>query len=310
MEASDNIISSQAKLSAIAGIMFFSPLINNNTQSNPWFSDYEKDFIISYTRIWYINLALLWIVLVTEMIWIFLPSPLLDSIRRLWCIMIYAISLFSLSACVFDIPMRWKNESIVKHIQNKSEVLKAYIPGLNFSMWYRLPEYSKPYRWLKESILMRCIFIIWSLIFGPLCGIWILSFIVWRLVLLLLNIDIIPLWMKKALNSVFVCNPWESIAYLSSHIISKLKNRQYYDVLLAEKKKYYQWQTLWVNAVLQYILSFVVLWLLYRNVDISSHHVLIFVSFLLWIIRVVIFYINKKTILKVPFLSEIVSLIC
>ena len=51
MEIPANIISSQAKLSAIAGIMFFSPFIKDSAQSNPTFSDYEKDFIASYINI-------------------------------------------------------------------------------------------------------------------------------------------------------------------------------------------------------------------------------------------------------------------
>ena len=188
-------------------------------------------------------------------------------------------------------------------------MIKAYIPGLNFFMRYKLPDYSRPYRRLKESILMRCVFIICTMLFGPLIWMWVLVFIVSRLILLMMNIDVIPMWMKRALNSMFACNPWEATAYLSSSTISKLKSRQYDDVLLEEKKKYYQWQSLSVNIVLQYVLFFVILFLLYRNIDLSLHHVLIFVAFLLWIIRVMIFYLNKKTLIKIPILSEIVSLV-
>ena len=44
MEIEKNIISSDAKLSAIAGVMFFAPFVNNMIKSD-FFSDYEKDFI-------------------------------------------------------------------------------------------------------------------------------------------------------------------------------------------------------------------------------------------------------------------------
>jgi len=50
MESQTNNISSQAKLSAIAGMMFFAPFVKKNI-NNPKFSDKEKEFILSYARI-------------------------------------------------------------------------------------------------------------------------------------------------------------------------------------------------------------------------------------------------------------------
>ena len=44
MESEKNIISSDSKLSAIAGVMFFAPFVKNMIKSD-FFSDYEKDFI-------------------------------------------------------------------------------------------------------------------------------------------------------------------------------------------------------------------------------------------------------------------------
>ena len=62
MEIKKNIISSDAKLSAIAGVMFFAPFVNNMIKSD-FFSDYEKSFLRWYIKVWYINLAFLIIVL-------------------------------------------------------------------------------------------------------------------------------------------------------------------------------------------------------------------------------------------------------
>jgi hypothetical protein len=45
MESQINNISTQAKLSAIAGIMFFAPLINNSIKSKNLLSDTEKEFV-------------------------------------------------------------------------------------------------------------------------------------------------------------------------------------------------------------------------------------------------------------------------
>jgi hypothetical protein len=44
METEKNIISSDVKLSAIAGVMFFAPFIKSMIKSD-LFSDYEKEFV-------------------------------------------------------------------------------------------------------------------------------------------------------------------------------------------------------------------------------------------------------------------------
>ena len=45
MESQQNNISSQTMLSAIVGMMFLAPLINNNIKNNSDFSQEEKEFI-------------------------------------------------------------------------------------------------------------------------------------------------------------------------------------------------------------------------------------------------------------------------
>ena len=51
------------------------------------------------------------------------------------------------------------------------------------------------------------------------------------------------------------------------------------------------------------------MFLLYRDIIISTDQILLFIAIVLWIIRIVIFYVNKKTILKIPIFSELVSLV-
>ena len=41
-----NNISSQTKLSALAGMMFFAPLVKNNIKSDPKYSEEEMGFIM------------------------------------------------------------------------------------------------------------------------------------------------------------------------------------------------------------------------------------------------------------------------
>ena len=45
MEIEKNIISSEAKLSAIAAVMFFAPFVKNRVKSDPSFSETDRKFI-------------------------------------------------------------------------------------------------------------------------------------------------------------------------------------------------------------------------------------------------------------------------
>ena len=45
MENETNIISSEAKLSAIAGVMFFAPFVKNRIKTDSSFSEEERNFI-------------------------------------------------------------------------------------------------------------------------------------------------------------------------------------------------------------------------------------------------------------------------
>jgi hypothetical protein len=60
--------------------------------------------------------------------------------------------------------MRKENETLMQNIQHKEQVIKAYTPVLNFILWFRQENYSMPYRWLKESILLRTVFVFGTLL--------------------------------------------------------------------------------------------------------------------------------------------------
>jgi hypothetical protein len=202
-----------------------------------------------------------------------------------------------------------KNESIMQNIQHKWQLVKAYIPVVNFVLWFRQENYNIPYRWLKESILLWTFFVFWTLILWNSFGMWILIIIAVRLILLLLNIDIVPISMKKAINRMFLCNPWEIMSYFSAFVVSKIKKVDYNTVLQARKQWYFQWQKFGFWIIFQYVLFLGLLFLLYRWTDISRDNTILFIAWILWIIRVILFCVYKKSILRIPLLSEMVSLV-
>ena len=308
MEAEKNIISSDTKLSAIAGVMFFAPFVKSRIKSEE-FSEYEKIFIDGYIQIWFVNLVFCVIVLIAALINFFEPIWFLSWIVTIWSVAIYIISVFSIFACTYELSMRGPNESINQDIQHKWQLVKAYTPILNFSLRFRQENYNMPYRRLKESILLRTFFIFWTLFLWNSFGFGILTIIAVRTILLLLNVDIVPLSMKKAINSTFSCNPWEIFAYIFAPIVAKLKKSDYETVLQARKQWYMQWQSFWIWIIIQYALFIGIIYLLYRWISISLDNTVLFIAMTLWIIRIIIFYINKKAFLRIPILSEIISLI-
>ena len=308
METEKNIISSDTKLSAIAGVMFFAPFVNNMIKSD-FFSDYEKSFLRWYIKIWYINLAFLIIVLLATWLSFFWINPVISRIIIIWSIIIYTISVLTIFACANDVSMWMDGETIKQNIQHKWQLIKVYTPIINFILRFRQENYNMPYRWLKESVLLRTFFIFGTLLFWNSFWIWVLIFIAIRLILLLLNIYIISLGEKKSINLTFSCNPWEVFAYIFAPAVSKIKKLDYEAVLQSKKQWYEQWQNFWIWIVVQYILFLGILFLLHRWIDFSVNHIILLIAMLLWIFRVMIFFIHKKALLKIPILSEIVSLI-
>lgn len=309
METERNIISSEAKLSSIAWVMFFAPFVKIRVKSDPDFTEEERDFIAWYVQVWFVNLIFLAIVGIASLFNIYLNESILSWIITICGIAIFIISVFSIFACANDLTMRKENETLMQNIQHKNQVIKAYTPVLNFILWFRQENYSMPYRWLKESILLRTIFVFGTLLLWNSFWLGVLIIILVRVVLLLLNVDIIPVSMKKAINSIFSCVPWEVMAYISAPIVSKIRKTDYETVLQARKQWYAQWQAFWIWIIIQYILFIGILYLLYREIDITIDDIILLFAAILWIVRIIIFYINKKMFLRIPVLSEIISLI-
>lgn len=311
MEIQKNNISSQAVISAIAGMMFFAPFVKKNIEIDSRLSDEDREFVMWYIQMWYANMVFLIITLVATLINLFVVNPILSWIVTIWSIVVITITLFSLFACINKLGMWSKWESIMQKIPHKWQILKAYIPLLNFYQWFSLQDYTKPYRWLKESVLLWTCFIFWTLLLWSLFWIWMLIVIAVRVILLMLNIDIVPINMKKAIHGSFSCNPWEIMWYATAPIIAKLKKIDEAVVLKDKKEKYTQWQSFWIWVVLQYVLFLWIIFLLYHWISMSIwvEQVILLLAAIMWLFRFIIFYTYKNNFLRIPILSEIVWLI-
>ena len=309
MDETKNIISSQAKLSAIAGMMFFAPLVKRNIKSDPLYSDEEREFVSWYIKLWYFNMIVLWIVIVAALLNFVMIEPIISRIVIIWSMVVFISILMWIFACAGEAGLRATQESPIQNIQHKGQIFRVFIPIINFSLRYRQNDYSKPYRRLKESLFLRTIFVYWTLIFWTYFWYIILWVILIRFILVLLNVDIIPMNVKKAINSAFICNPEEMMAYVFMPLTAKFKRLDYDTALAKEKEKYQNWQNLWIWIILQYAIFFAILYLLYSWINIWWESVLLLISAILWLIRVIIFYAKKRAFLRVPVLADIISLV-
>lgn len=298
------------KFSALAGLMFFSPLIKYYINRDSEITEDEKIYIKWYCKVWDLNLIFLLFIVFLYLLNMKFNSEYINYIQYMFYFLIYIISSISMFFCIYQVVLRAPWEKIVQKIQHKNQIIKSFMPLLNFSLRFKQTDYSMPYRRLKESIFRWFIFIFWSLLWWNVVWIIILSIIFIRFILLLLNIDIIPLWIKKSMNSLYICNPEEIISYLSSKIIVKIKKTDYQETLQNEKLKYAQWQKIWISIIIQYLLF---IWLLvymyYLNFIDWKHQIILYIWIFIRLIRIIIFYKNKKTILKIPIISELLSII-
>lgn len=309
MEEKRNIISSQARLSALAGMMFFGPFMKNSIKVDWELSAEEKDFILWYAKLWSINIVFLVIAIIAAILDFIFKNWILTQITTISSYILFWLICLSSFLCALWLWLWWENESIIQNIQNKWLLLKSFLPIINFYMWFKQDNYTKTYRWLKESIFLWSLFIFCTLLFWNSIWMIILIFIGARLFLLLFNVDIVPLSIKRAINSLFSCNLSEVSAYRYSYVFSKINNRDYATTLQSEKEKHTQWQKFWLWMIVQYVLFFGLMFLLYRWIDISINQITLWVAIALWFVRDLIFYSRKWTFLRIPVISEIVSFV-
>ena len=91
METERDIISSEAKLSAIAGLLFFAPFVKNRINFED-FSDTEKNFVYWYVQVWYLNMIFFIITLIAAIVNFVEYHRILSWIVNIWSFAIYIIS--------------------------------------------------------------------------------------------------------------------------------------------------------------------------------------------------------------------------
>ena len=88
-----------------------------------------------------------------------------------------------------------------------------------------------------------------------------------------------------------------------------ISKSDYETALQDRKSQYAQWQKFGIGIILQYLIFGGILYIIHRNITLSVNEIILYIATVLWLIRIIMFTVSKKTFLRIPILSEIVSLI-
>ena len=287
MEQPQNTITSNDILTSLAGILFFGPFIKS-----------EHLFVQGYCRVWKLNLVLLILTFIAFVGAYFYPHLLLNRMIVLSAGAICVISAFSIFSCLNEVQLFAANETLQHEIPHKEMIIKSFLPVYNVKLWYQSTNFHTPYRWLKESILWRTFFSFVALVFGVQVGTFFLALIAIRLLLLLVNIDLIPNNLKKFLHHGFLVHPEESIGKVLSFTKKEEKAGEETQI-----------QASMMNITLQYLTFIALLRLIRRNVVIDYQLIVPLLALLYLIARALLTYWNYRRLPPLPILNELWSLV-
>ncbi len=232
---------------SLAAALFFSPLVQNILKKNTRdISDKDRDFIRWYIKFGYITI-LFWIITIAAGVLNYLFMLKILSVTYTVSIFILVFLLIiSIVSILADISLvKWWDQTIKTYTieGNKKDIIFKYLPAYDIYLRYKAHSFDKPNRRIKESILLRTIFLAGSLTGSIVISSVILIAVILRVASLMSDLDFLNITTKQRLNRLFSKNPEEIFGYISwsiifltkslAHIFSKM---QPYD-LVAEVRK-------------------------------------------------------------------------
>ncbi|MDD2537179.1 MAG: hypothetical protein PHU61_01660 [Candidatus Absconditabacteria bacterium] len=301
------IVSENSMLSALAGLLFFGPLVSPSTRKKTdQLSPYESTFILSYCSLGIVNLGLAILGISGMVISYFFPNIITPWITTLCLWAVAIICCTGILGCLNQVILLDLDEQQV--ISNKGSVLKSFIPLYNVYLWYHLRKYDTPYRWLKESLLRWTLFIWGTVLLGSKMGIVLLVIILVRLLLLILNIDIISNSAKSKINQLFVKYPSELFAYPSGWLKAKRKKADIRE-MIDEKKLFYRTSDdNKMKVILQHSILLILLAILVYLRGFSEDNIVFWIALGLGILTLIIEYLEEKELFQLPLIGDLLSI--
>ena len=311
---------------SLAAALFFSPLVQHMLTANTRdITDQDKDFIRGYIRFGYVTI-LFWVITISAGVLNYLfPLSILSVTYTVSIFILVFLLLISIVSILSDISLlRWGDRSLQNYTieGNKKDIIFKYLPIYNIYLRYTSHTFEKPNRRIKESILLRTIFLLLSMSGSVFLTSCIVILIVLRVASLMSDIDFLNTSTKQWLNRLFFKNPEEMIGYVSwflvylikslVHIFAPIQAYTLTEEITKEKSAYgriIDIQNTNRNIIIEYILwIFLTIWLLYiAKVDFTVRTYYAWLSLLF--ARYLIMAIQLKHLPHFPLAREILLFI-
>lgn len=310
---------------SLAAALFFSPLVQNMLNKNTRdITDKDRDFIHGYVKFGYITL-LFWIITIAAGIlnYVFVLKFLSVTYTVSIFILLFLLAI-SVVSILSDISLvKWGDHAIQNYTieGNKKDIIFKYLPIYNTYLRYKTHTFDKPNWRIKESIFLRTLFTIVSMIGNVVVNSIILIVIIFRIAALMSDIDFLNIPIKQRLNKLFFKNPEEIRWYITGfiiylgksfvHIFKKMQPYSLENEILKEKEDYGRIIEIQGNAniIIEYILWIILtIWLIYiTKLDFTVRTY--YVGFWLLVARYLTMAIQLKHLPHLPIAREIMLLV-
>lgn len=291
---------------AFSAIMFFAPLIKNNIKNNNNLSQEDREFIIWYIKLWYINIILLVITIVLWIIQLITNSLIIKKIS-IWFLIWLAVFLFIWTLLVALNTNINTNSKVIEKEQDYNQLL-YFVPIYNIYIWYENHKFEWENSTIKCNIILRSIFAL-SAIF--IMNIYINIFILCTILLIALcNINWMYFWSKRkqAFNNSFSKNPEEIRWYICGPFYALFNKKSIKDNIEEQKKHYeFLFKTENKQIIVEYILL-TILCLIGIYLGTTHWKYILIIWDLLIILRYLIMIIKRKHLPHLPIFRWITNI--
>lgn len=309
---------------SLAAALFFSPLVQYVLKKNErdlW--ETEKQFVRGYIKFGYLTLAFGVLVIFAGIMNYLLVMDIWNVIYTVSIFILLFLLLISVVSILSDISLlkSGNNEMTMYNVNgSRKDILLKYLPLYNIYLWYQVHSFERPNRWIKESILMRTIFLLISIFWSIRWSTIVLIIIIIRIASLMSDIDILHTQRKKQLNVLFLKNPEEIRWYISgfvrylakwfAHLFTPMLPYTLNQEIEKEKELYSHIIHIrtHISLILEYMLWILLLWWMTYIVSLSTTTRPYYSALWLLILRYLVMGIQLQYLPHLPLARELVLL--
>jgi hypothetical protein len=205
-------------------LMFFAPFVKKILKSRNNIDDADKNFVLWFIKLWYLNIALLVFAIIVEIIAYMTNISLLNTCGTV-IIVILAVFLliWSILVIMWKSVIKWTNNELDNSLV--SQIISAYIPLYNVYLWYKMHDFDGENTYLKESLILWWF---WSILLLMTSNKYILiGYGMIILLAMMLNIFQVKLWQsgEEFIKNLFTKNPeeiwWSIVGVLIAPFVSQ-----------------------------------------------------------------------------------------